>query len=158
MLANECALDCLVFRCTTVSSNLGRMPNIRQIAVTNLAKDLGYQWATTLLAFIALAMTPFRKRFKSTSSKGVVTDYGNSHPLFQIWQKTEEQIALRSGVVAQIGRRSYTAPQQHSSAAQLEAVSNIVRICFHASATSCNPNDRGPTVDCPLIFEKAVTK
>ena len=27
-------------------------------AVTNVDKDLGYQWATTVLAFLALAMAP----------------------------------------------------------------------------------------------------
>ena len=38
-------------------------------AVTNLESELGYQWASTVLGFIALAMTPFRKycTFPSTA-------------------------------------------------------------------------------------------
>ncbi|USP79624.1 hypothetical protein yc1106_06898 [Curvularia clavata] len=45
-------------------------------AVTNVDKDLGYQWATTVLAFLALAMAPFPilffrygKRLRAGSSK-----------------------------------------------------------------------------------------
>ena len=34
---------------------------IKEKAVTNLESELGYQWASTVLGFIALAMTPFRK-------------------------------------------------------------------------------------------------
>jgi hypothetical protein len=44
-----------VFKCTTVSVKYG-VDDER--AVTDLEKDLGYQWATTVLAFLALAMAP----------------------------------------------------------------------------------------------------
>lgn len=69
--------------------------------------DLNYQWASSLLGFIALAMTPFRKFTVSIAviSRIPVPWAGSanwnmrSDPVLQVRQAAPWQLAVRAGVV-----------------------------------------------------------
>lgn len=126
-------------------------------AVTNLKLDLGYQWASSLLGFIALAMTPFRKAC-SSQNHGQHANCTVSLSVLQIWKTTQGQVPFRTGLIARLGKQSCFAAELNSGSRDCEYVPRPLSIpcrpqlvrrlkLLHETESMLSPRDTTPSTE-----------